>query len=177
MAEFLGMFSLADTLAVTIVTKTGALVPTNSTAVPSYIIYDAALANGKMANGSGSASYRHSFTMTGAADNGGGLVRVTKAAHGLTTGQRVTISGTAGATGVDGTHIVTVISSSTFDLVGSTFGGVWTSGGVVNVTGAYAISHTLNSGDGYQSSSTYFMLVSYTISAVVYTECLSFTVV
>ena len=57
----------------------------------------------------------------------------TASAHGLTTGAVVYISGVAGNTGANGFFAVTVTSTTTFILVGSTGTGAWTSGGTVNV--------------------------------------------
>lgn len=72
----------------------------------------------------------NALTVSGAADNGSGLVRITtSAAHGLATGDIVTIHDVAGCTEANGTHQVTVISTTTFDLVGSTFANAYTSGG------------------------------------------------
>lgn len=68
-------------------------------------------------------------SVTGAADNGAGLVRITSAGHGLTTGNVVAVTGITGTTEANGTWTVTVISSSTFDLVGSAFVSTYISGG------------------------------------------------
>lgn len=80
--------------------------------------------------------------ITGVADNGSGLIRVTCAApvtpatpsgsqknntgHGLTTGQWVGIEGVAGSTQANGIWQVTVIDTTNFDLVGSTSVGLGT---------------------------------------------------
>lgn len=58
---------------------------------------------------------------------------VTSASHGLTSGMRVTISGVAGNEAANGDFTITVISSSTFSLNGSTGDGSYTSGGVWRV--------------------------------------------
>mgnify|MGYP003649588819 CR=1 FL=1 len=68
-------------------------------------------------------------TISGAANNGSGLVRITATAHGYSTGNTVTISGVVGTTEANGTHVITVISVNTFDLVGSSFSNAYTSGG------------------------------------------------
>ena len=80
---------------------------------------------------------RNSFSVTGCANNGSGLVRITSAAHGLSTSDVVTVAGVAGATGANGSFTVTVISTTVFDLQGSTFGGTWTS-----ATGAFRFTGT-----------------------------------
>lgn len=69
-----------------------------------------------------------SGTITSTADNGSGAIRVTSAAHGLSTGQYVNVGGFATDTG--GRYQVTVITAGTFDLDGST----WTT----NETGTWA---------------------------------------
>ena len=64
--------------------------------------------------------------------NSGGLIRVTTSvAHGLTTGNSVFIYGVNGTTNANGTWTVTVINTTIIQLQGSTYNGVWTSGGNV----------------------------------------------
>jgi hypothetical protein len=64
-------------------------------------------------------------------------VVTTSTAHGLATGQQVTISGTGGATAVNGTWTVTVLSGTTFSVaVNNT--NAWTSGGTVYHVGTAA---------------------------------------
>lgn len=76
-------------------------------------------------------------TVSGAADNGSGLVRITtSAAHGLTTGNLVTIKAVTGTTEANNTDTntawaVTVIDTTHFDLDGSAFVNAWISGGTV----------------------------------------------
>ena len=70
-------------------------------------------------------------TITGAANNGSGLIRITAANHGFSTGQHVDITGVGGTTEANAAHwLITVITGSTFDLVGSTFTNAYTSGGL-----------------------------------------------
>lgn len=80
---------------------------------------------------------RNSFAITGCANNGSGLVRITSAAHGLSTSDVVTVAGIAGATGANGSFTITVISTTVFDLQGSTFGGTYTA-----ATGAFRFTGT-----------------------------------
>lgn len=56
---------------------------------------------------------------------------ITTAAHGLATGDVVTIASVGGNTAANGTFRVTVVSSTTFQLDGSTGNGSYTSGGTV----------------------------------------------
>lgn len=70
--------------------------------------------------------------ITGAADNGAGLIRITVGSTAtLTTGDFKTISGVGGTTEANGSWTITVINGTTFDLDGSTFANAWTAGGVV----------------------------------------------
>lgn len=55
----------------------------------------------------------------------------TLSSHGYTTGDTVVISGAAGNTAANGVWEVNVLTSSTFQLVGSTGNGTWTSGGTI----------------------------------------------
>lgn len=74
------------------------------------------------------------LTVTGAADNGSGACRITVGAGlatGKVTGETVTVASVTGATGCNVTTTITAISSTTFDLVGTTFGGLYVSGGTV----------------------------------------------
>ena len=56
---------------------------------------------------------------------------VTTAAHGLSTGDVVTLASVGGNTAANGTFRVTVVSSTTFQLDGTTGNGTYTSGGTV----------------------------------------------
>lgn len=72
------------------------------------------------------------LTITGAANNGSGLIRITVASTAtLTTGDHKTISGVLGTTEANGSWTITVINGTTFDLQGSTFANAYVSGGVV----------------------------------------------
>lgn len=77
-------------------------------------------------------------TFTAQADNGDGDTRFTDAGHGLVTGQEITISGT---NDYDGDHIVTVISSSQFDVVGLAYV-------TDEATGTWALTQATSTSDG-----------------------------
>ena len=81
-----------------------------------------------------------SGTATGMANNGAGLIRVTSAAHGLTTNDYVEITGALGTVEANNEWKVTVIDANNFDLQGSTFTNAWTSGGAW--TRPYSITTT-----------------------------------
>jgi hypothetical protein len=73
---------------------------------------------------------RIELTITGAANNGSGLIRLTSSVnHGMTTGMRVVVANVGGVPNATGTWIITNVSATTFDLQGSTFAGAYTSGG------------------------------------------------
>jgi hypothetical protein len=68
-------------------------------------------------------------TITGAVNNGSGLIRITATGHGYTTGDAIGIYGVGGTTEANGAWDITVIDANTFDLQGSTFTNAYTSGG------------------------------------------------
>jgi hypothetical protein len=68
-------------------------------------------------------------TITNAANNGSGLVRITDTAHGYSTGDVVTVAGVTGTTEANGTWPITVITANTFDLLGTVFANGYLSGG------------------------------------------------
>lgn len=69
--------------------------------------------------------------VTGAADNGTGLIRLTVTAHGYETGDKVDVLAVGGVPNAIGQWIITVIDANHFDLDSSTFAGAYTSGGIV----------------------------------------------
>ncbi len=78
---------------------------------------------------SGVARHRH-VSITGAANNGGGLIRITAPAHGWSTSAVVDIGNVAGTVEANRTGwTITVIDANTFDLVGSAFVHAYVSGG------------------------------------------------
>ncbi len=56
-------------------------------------------------------------------------IQITSSNHGLSTGERVTISGVVGNTAANGTFNVTVVDANNFNLDGSTGNGAYVSGG------------------------------------------------
>jgi len=67
--------------------------------------------------------------ITGAVDNGSGLIRITATGHGFATGMTVMTNYVGGVTGAGAEAVVTVIDANTYDIQGSTFGGTYTSSG------------------------------------------------
>jgi len=67
--------------------------------------------------------------VTGAANNGGGLVRITISSHGYSNGDYVAIRNVAGTTEANGDWAISGVTTNTFDLVGSSFSNAYTSAG------------------------------------------------
>ncbi|MCR0981770.1 glycosyl hydrolase family 28-related protein [Roseomonas populi] len=76
------------------------------------------------------------WAVTGCANNGGGLVRLTTgSAHELRVGDVVLVSGVGGVAGANGRFTVAAVpSTTTLDLLGSAFAGSYAGGGSVNPT-------------------------------------------
>lgn len=89
--------------------------------------FDDLIRNSRISVGTG--DYGSYAAVSGAANNGSGLIRITATAHGFSTGNSITISAVAGTTEANGTWTITVISANTFDLQGSTFTNAYVSGG------------------------------------------------
>jgi hypothetical protein len=68
-------------------------------------------------------------TITGAVNNGSGLIRITATSHTFVTGDKIAVYAVGGTTEANGAWTVTVIDANTFDLQGSTFTNAYTSGG------------------------------------------------
>jgi len=76
-----------------------------------------------------------SKAITGAANNGSGLVRITATGHTFQTENRITITGVGGTVEANAANWrITVITANTFDLQGSTFTNAYTSGGTAKRT-------------------------------------------
>ena len=72
------------------------------------------------------------IAISGAANNGSGLVRLTvSSTSGWTTGDSKTVSAVTGTTEANGTWLITVIDATHIDLQGSTFANLYVSGGIV----------------------------------------------
>lgn len=95
-------------------------------------------------------------TISGAANNGSGLVRVTATGHGYSTNDVVTIASVTGTTEANGAWVITVIDANTFDLAGSVFAHAYVSGGTAtrsaNVAAIYSSAGAFLSATGDQVS-------------------------
>lgn len=73
-----------------------------------------------------------SSAVSGAANNGSGLIRLTVAdTTGMATGETWTVAGVTGTTEANGNWVITVIDGTHVDLQGSTFANAYVSGGSV----------------------------------------------
>jgi len=85
--------------------------------------------------------------ISGAADNGSGLIRLTvSSTTGYTTGDVKFVTGVAGVSGANGTFVITVVDATHIDLQGTSFSGTYTPGtgviagmSIINPAGADAI--------------------------------------
>jgi hypothetical protein len=164
----LGDVDLGDTLAAAVVMTDGSGTPQDPTIAPVFRIYGQG--PGPMANGLGSLSKLDANTVSGAT-NATPIVVTTTIAHGLQTGDKVTISGVNGNTSANGSFSVTVASATTFSLDGSAGNGPWTSGGSTHLSGLYLLTLPANPGDGYLAGVSYRALISWAIAGANY-SCL-----
>lgn len=68
-------------------------------------------------------------TITGAANNGSGAIRLTVVGHGLSSGSWVQVAGVGGVPAATGLWQVNVVTANSYDLLNSNFAGSFTSGG------------------------------------------------
>ncbi len=104
----------------------------------------------------------YSGSISGAASNGSGLVRITtNAPNTLVTGDTVVIAGIVGTTEANGGWIVTVVDTTHFDLQGSTFTNMYSSAGTWKRYGTVPLSGSASK--AYKDKSV--LLVTQDISA------------
>jgi len=68
-------------------------------------------------------------SISGATNNGAGLIRIKSTKHALTNKDTIIIAGVGGTTGANGTWAINVVDGNNFDLIGSSFANTYTSGG------------------------------------------------
>lgn len=100
------------------------------------------------------------INVTGAVNNGSGLIRLTVTSHNYTTGDTVNVANVGGVPNATGQWILTVVDSNHIDLVGSTFAGAYVSGGTsqryfaggafesIAVGGATQVTNAVDNGSG-----------------------------
>ncbi len=155
---YLGLFPLDTTLSAPVLLEV-ANVPANPASNPAYRIYDG---DTLVQNGTGFLSPADSGDVTGA--NTSSPITITSVGHGLATGTVVTVKNVGGQTGANGTFAVTVLTDDTFQLVGSTTVGAYTTGGTWQVAGLYLLEVDLQPGSGFDVGGTYEVLVNWTES-------------
>jgi len=166
---YLGMVDLESDLVGSILVVNTSDTPINSDAVPSYRVYGP---NGFVE--SGAASFRDTSSLS-SATNASPIV-ISSAAHGLTTGARVTITGVLGNTAANGTFVVTRVDANSFSLDGSSGNGAYTSGGTWNATGLYGFTISATGTAGYEIGENYQVLFVYAIVATPVGQLASFQV-
>lgn len=170
---FIGFVELADALKASIVVRNASLEPVHADSTPTFRVYGD---DGLMNNGTGSLSVKDSGVVTNAT-NASPIVITTSAAHKLQSGMRVKIASVGGNTAANGTFTITVASSTTFSLGGSTGNGSYTSGGTYAVAGLYEISFTPAAGNGFEAGKFYTVMVNYEVSSAVQSQTFTFGVV
>lgn len=95
--------------------------------------------------------------ITGAADNGSGLVRITSNAHGYANNDFVLVYDVLGTTEANGVWRISGVAANTFDLIGSAFVNAYISGGNATINGSYKWAFGAWGGDrGWPANVTYF---------------------
>ena len=150
-SDFVGFVTLEDTLYDRLQVRDADGQPVTPDAAPTFRVYGP---SGLLANAGGVASLGHTGVVTGAS-NATPIV-VTSAAHGLSTGQRVTVASVGGNTAANGTWIITRVSADTFSLNTSVGNGNYTSGGTWGVVGLYVAAMACTGANGYEAGETFF---------------------
>jgi hypothetical protein len=151
--------TLQGVLLVTNVSNT----PVDADALPTFRVYGPDVNNEESYLVSGTCAFLDSGSISNAS-NATPIV-ITSAAHGLTTGSRVTIAGINGNPAANGTFVVTVIDANTFSIP-ATGSGVYASGGTWHATGAYNYSVPAIGANGFNAGSNYQVLFNYALSSV-----------
>lgn len=157
MSQFSGFVTLEDTFTDHLQVVDADKQPVAPDAAPTWRVYGA---SGILANAGGTTSLAHTGTITGVTNANPAVV--TSANHNLQTGQRVTISGVVGATGVNGTNVVTRIDANSFSVPVAA-GGAYVSGGTFNVTGFYKASIVCTGANGFEAGEAFFVHYSWAV--------------
>ena len=173
---FLGLFELGSTLAAAIPITVADVPLDPSGGNPTFRVYEG---DTLIANGVGTLTKMDTGVITGAT-NATPIV-ITETAHGLETGNVVTITNVGGNTNANATHVITKLSSSTYSLAtaaGASVAGnaAYTSGGVRHLTGLYMLSLSLLAGSGFEVGKTYQVVINFTNSSTAYAKTVYFSV-
>ncbi len=176
MGQFLGFVTLGQDLSGSHLTKNTSNTPLDSSPAPQYRLYGP---NGLMTNGTGSLSIKDPGAAGGAITGASNAapIQITSAAHGLTTGTRVTIASVGGNTGANGDFNVTSIDANNFTLQGSTGNGAYTSGGTWHTTGLYDVDIDILGANGFAQGQCYTLFVTSVVGGVTMGDVYSFVCV
>ncbi len=152
--SFVGYVELEDTLNGSALVRDAALTPVNADAALTFRVYGPL---GLVAAATSAAALLDTGQVTNATN--ATPVVITSANHGLTTGTFVTVSGVTGNTGANVTTTITKVDANTFSLDGSTGNGAYVSGGTWNVTGLYTYSIVCSAANGFESNTTYQVVI------------------
>lgn len=133
--------------------------PVAPDAAPTFHVYDGA--GGEVA--AGTCTKVLTGTVTGVTNTTPAVV--TSAAHGLTDGTVVKISGVGGSAGVNGTRPITRVDANTFSVAVAA-GGAYTAGGAWEIAGLYKIPFDSSLRTLLEPGRAYTIAVYYQISAV-----------
>lgn len=149
--------------------------PKFADAAPTFRIYGP---TGLLTNATGSLTKMDPSAAGGAitAATNATPIQITAAAHGLTTGTRVTIENVGGNTAANGDWQITQVDANNFTLNNSVGNGAYTNGGIWHTTGLYLISYTVLGSNGFASGTNYVMLVTWIMSSVTQAAIYTFTV-
>lgn len=145
--------------------------PADADAAPTFRVYGQ---NGLVAAGDGTAALAESGSLSGAS-NANPVVVTTTAAHGVTTGQPVTVSGVTGNTAANGNRTATYVSPTTFSL-GVAGNGAYVSGGAWHSTGLYRVTLSGAVLASLESGKTYTVVVAWAVGGDPKVEKHTFTV-
>jgi hypothetical protein len=81
-------------------------------------------------------------------------ITISSVGHGLANGQMVRITGVLGNTAANGTWAITNVTATTFDLLGSTGNGAWTSGGTWSQVGYHVSPSDCNLNSSQNTATT-----------------------
>lgn len=92
-----------------------------------------------------------------AANNGSGLIRITSNLHGFASGDYVHIQSVGGTTEANGSWKITYITANTFDLQGSAFVNAYTAGGTIKRYATWKWAHgAFSAARGYPSAVAFY---------------------
>jgi hypothetical protein len=163
-SDFSGFVDLEDTLHLALQTRVGDL-PTQADAFPIFRVYGQ---SGLLANAGGTATAKHTGTITDAT-NANPIV-IASTGHGLQTGMRVTITGVVGNTNANTTSVITRVDADHFSLNGVSGNGAYVSGGTFTVTGLYDLAVVCSAANGFDAGTNYTVIASYQISSSAYSQ-------